>query len=519
MLRKAKSFFVIGVIWSLFLMLVVLLIRYRSVSTSPHGRPMPIAAPIQQRACPNVTVPLNTSYVLALGLKEQLSQASRSMLLMAPVAADWSAQLVEPVVVRSHIFGIEGILTRSTSKDIGEPSLKLSEIYDISRVNRMLQYKASPPVRMASFEEFLATASRRVTVLHFVTSALRKDDSDFVLDRTEAKLVMKHYKKKTNVNSTPLFDCTHLLGATKWAHIIERQLNHLVKSDRVCELFAVQKVLCFDPTKVFQSENILQHMSQPGTMIFTEWRGCGFDDYNCSIHHKENSKVHKNPSIFRPSVLTKASMGELPIESMQTLHNPTIRKVAKKYLEAINIKSPFLSIHIRNEWLWRDKKDVMCCLDVLMEVVDDIKKTHNLSETLLLTDVSSEYGTDACNRQCVLSLIQSLSTLKLPVTSYNPKVLNGTENSAYVSLVEMNMLSMGDKLVLVGHSGFQTILKEIFLSLNHTAKEVYDNICAQATSCPMQKSPLLLLVCFIVVFFIILSVYLYACTSRGNQRL
>ena len=409
----------------------------------------------------------NSSYVLALTLQEQLSAASHSMFEMAPLAADWNAQLVEPVVLKSRIFGIEGIFPPDSKLYTGQTSIKLSEIYDISEVRRILQTHVSPPVNMVPFEEFLATASRTVTLLHFVRFG--EGNMDFVLNRTESDLVRRHF---ITSNSTAPFDCTHMSGASQWARKVETKLNK--KSRKVCPVFAVERVLCFEPTLVYRTDVMLQHMSHPGTIVFTDWRGCGIKFG--SLEH--NSELHTNPNSFRYAVLSEASMKEYPIKFEYRLHNPGITKVAEDYLETLNKRPPFLSIHIRTERLVRDALNLTCCLESLKQMVD---KLSNLSETLLITDVGSEYGTMTCGRRCEHNVHLQLFLSKLPsfnltVSSYDPKLLNGTENSAYVSLVEMNMLSMGDKLVLVGRGGFQAILKDKFLSLNHTEEDVY-HIC------------------------------------------
>ena len=417
----------------------------------------------------------NTSYLLALTLQEQLSAASKSMLFLAPLAADWNAQLVEPVVLKSRIFGIEGIFPPDSKLYTGQTSIKLSEIYDISEVRRILQTHVSPPVNMVPFEEFLATASRTVTLLHFVRFG--EGNMDFVLSRTESDLVRRHF---ITSNSTAPFDCTHMNGASQWAHTVETKLNK--KTRTMHPVFAVERILCFEPTLVYRTDVMLQHMSHPGTIVFTDWRGCGISFKSlesCSLHYEHNSELHTNPSSLRYAVLSEASMKDYKMRFMYRLHNPGITKVAEDYLETMSKRPPFLSIHIRIERLLQDAFNLKCCLERLEQAVD---KLSNISETLLITDVGSKYGSITCGQLCKHNhvnrqqITSKLPSFNLTVSSYDPKLSNGTENSAYVSLVEMTMLSLGDKLILVGRGGFQTVLKYKFLSLNHTEEDVY-HIC------------------------------------------
>ena len=476
-----RSCFLIAVLWSL--LALVLLFLWGGVFVSDEmvpvrESPLVLRAPLKlldqsfHSNCLVVSGSHNSSYVLALTLGEQLSSATHSMFEMAPLAADWNAQLVEPVVLKSRIFGIEGIFPPDSKLYIGQTSIKLSEIYDISEVGRILQTHVSPPVNMVPFEEFLATASRTVTILHFVRFG--EGNMDFVLNRTESDLVRRHF---ITSNSTAPFDCTHMNGASHFAHTVETRLNK--KSRKVCPVFAVERVLCFEPTLVYRTDVMLQHMSHPGTIVFTQWHGCGIEFG--SLHSEHSSEHHTNPITFRQAVLSEASIKEYPIKFEYRLHNPGITKVAEDYLETMSKRPPFLSIHIRIERLVKDALNLTCCLERLEQAVDKLSKIHNISETLLITDVGSEYGTMTCGRRCEHNVhlqlfLAKLSSFNLTVSSYDPKLSNGIENSAYVSLVEMNMLSMGDKLILVGRGGFQTILKYKFLSLNHTAKDVY-HIC------------------------------------------
>ena len=484
-LTKNKSFLILVILWTLFILLSMIKLHLRSdVSSLLHAVPSGLAQRWPRQRCHlSNSTGHNTSYLLALSMGEQLSASSKIMFHLAPLAADWSAQLVEPVVLTSRLFGIEGIVLPD-SEHTGQTSIKLSEIYDISEIKRILQTHVSPPVNMVSFEEFLATASRTVTLLHFVRFG--EGNMDFVLNRTESDLVRNHFQ--TN-NSTALFECSHLRGVSKWVDKVEMGLNKFTKSRTVCKEFVVDKVFCFDITMVYRSEVILKHLSQPGTVIFTQWHGCGIRGGHCSVHYRQNSELQVNSDQYRYAILTEALLEVPKLQHMHTLHNPGIAQVAEKVLNTMNYRKPhFMSVHLRAERLILDGQDIKCCLETLKQALDKFKVTNNLNETLLITDVGSEYGSFSWKKHCGQKNISSyLSSFHLTSTSYDPKVSNGTENSAYVSLVEMNMLSMGEKLVLVGRGGFQTILKDKFLSLNHTEADVY-HVCDSPLSCQQKAN-------------------------------
>ena len=172
-----------------------------------------------------------------------------------------------------------------------------------------------------------------------------------------------------------------------------------------------------------------------------------------------------------------------------SLHHLNIQKVAQDYLSVCGIKQPFIGVHIRLERLLmkevalKNNSYIKYCLQNLEKILDRLKKQFGLHRRLLFTDMG-KYGTDSCsNKRCSRrdQLFSMLDGLGLTVSSYDPKVLNGTENSGYVSLVEMNMMALGEKLVLVGGGGFEVTLQGRFLSLDHRVEDVY-RVCFNRTS-------------------------------------
>ena len=430
---------------------------------------------------PEFSKTMNSSYLLALSFGEQLSAASRSMLQLAPLAVDWNAQLVEPVVLRSQLYGIDGLFPAGF-QNTGQASIKLSELYDMSKLNNILHSLVSPRVSMVLFKEFISAAPRAVTLLYFN----RFYESEFSLDKSETGLVTNVFQRRKH----KLIDCSPVESAINLVDDIENHLNGaLAFGGNLSSRFSVEKVLCLDPRFTYRSHLLLQHITLPGTIVFAVWQGCGANTGNCSINYKQNSEIVENPDMFRYTIFTKATLAKFSLRRMHTLHNPGLQRIAENYLETVGIKKPFLSIHIRTERLLKDGDDMgypfyyKCCLDHLKMLIDRLKKKYNFQQTVLITDTGSKYGTTGCgeNRlRCSESDIQgvasALKLLNFVSTCYDPKLSNGTENSAYVSLVEMNMLSMGDKLILVGRGGFQAILEDKFLSLNHTEEDVY-HIC------------------------------------------
>lgn len=424
------------------------------------------------------------SYLLALGFSEQLGAATNTMFTLSTLAADWHATLVDPVVVNSHIFGLRGFLSPMFANATEKQTLKLSEIYDLGRINKLLKMCVSPHLSMVSTEDFLTNAPREITLLH-VTDRSYNGAREFTFDLSETISVEQSFQ---NTN-TSVVDCSLGHDASALLQRLEYHLNTMKNSVKApSRNFTVKRFMCLDSSFVFRSHVLLQNLSLPGTVVFTNWHGCGLR--NCSIFHKGNYQLLRKPrnsQKFRPIILTQKTFkfGHMAY----TLHHPNVLKVAQDYLSACRIKRPFIGVHIRlerlimNEVALKNNSYIKYCLQNLKKILDNLKKQFGLHSRMLFTDMG-QYGTDSCwnKRYCRRDrLFSMLKKLGLTVNSYNPKLLNGTENSGYVSLVEMNIMALGEKLVLVGGGGFELTLQGRFLSLNHKMEDVY-RVCCNKTS-------------------------------------
>ena len=422
------------------------------------------------------------SYLLALGFSEQLTAATHTMFQLGTLAADWHASLVEPVVVTSHLFGLRGMLPPMFANTSDRDTIRLSEIYEISLVNEVLQSLISAGLSMVPTDDFLLHAPREVTLLHFIDRN-HIGDREFAFNMSETISIERTFQE-TNLS---VIDCSSVVNARILMHRLENHLNAMRTSLKVRRGrrgdFTVKRLLCLDQRLVYRSHILLQNVSLPGTVIFTNWHGCAIT--NCSMYHHGNLQLFRKPNnaaMFRPIVLTRKGFVFRPI---YRLHHPSIQKAAYEYLSISGMTRPFIAIHVRIERLMRDEVTLKSnsyiehCLESLKDILDYLREQYDLQRKLLITDVG-QYGTDSCqNRKyCTKNHLQKIflilkRRLGLTVSSYDPKVLNGTENSGYVSLVEMNLLAQGEKLILVGHGGFQVNLQNKFLSLNHESEDVY----------------------------------------------
>ena len=441
--------------------------------------------------------PRNKPYTLALGYTEQLSAATHSMFALGALASDWGTQMVEPFVTKSFIFGLQNVVPPAFPKVDKQRTIRLFELYNSTEVNKMIHEGVSHNVTMVDLETFLADASRDVTVFHFRARSNTRTERIFALDRHHSHLLESSFSKD---KTEPVLECLSM----KLLRIkIETELNTRVKKSRLGTIdrppnmthFKVKRVLCLDPNSVYRSDTLQKHIPAENTVIFTNWRGCGLKKcfFTNDIDDDKQTPEWKEP--FRYAIRTRTRVKQRRNDQHQ-LHHLSIEKTAKHYLNYLQYKHPFISVHVRTERVVRFAKErakdpvpyINYCLKNLSAILNNLtqetfaEQDNNNHRILLVSDVGSNFGTSSCRmgpncqRTDTDKFTSRLHKLGLYEQFYDPKVYNGVQNSGYVSLVEMHILASANKLVLVGFGGFQAILETLFLSHGHHSEDVF-HIC------------------------------------------
>ena len=426
------------------------------------------------------------SYVLALGFTEQLSTGAHSLLQLGTLASDWERLLVEPMVARSHIFGAWDLVRSTPGFETGsaDENLPFFSVYDQVKVNHYLHSRLDPRVGMVEYGEFLSTAPKDVTLIHFVTKVpstinLIPTNVFSPLDSSTARRLRKEFKNKASL----VLDCMFNSAALDFVTKVEERLNEAraLSLNEQSAWFNVSQLLCLDTLSVYSSEFLSQYIKQPSTVIFTNWCGCGVR--NCTLTATEFVPQKRPlPTNFRYAVLTRASCKNCTVSSQHELHSSLVREAAAVFLsQQLQMTRPFLAVHVRLERVIEDgfaldaAGYVIACLKELKEFVE--RNATGSKQILLITDVGKQYGSDSCNKQgdrcnngsAALGL-KALDTLGLARQQYVPETLH---NSAFVSLVEMHALAAGEQLVMVGRGGFQRTLESLYLALGHSRQDIH----------------------------------------------
>lgn len=408
-------------------------------------------------------------YLLALGYQEQLSAATHNLFSLGALALDWEASLVEPFVKKSFLCGFQNVFPLKNSF---KAPLGLFEVYVRRTVNNIL-HKISPQVTMFDFNAFITDAPEDITFFYYQSR--------------RSKTVQKASEMQPKNSRVCLQECNHreLPRLKLLAHKIEEEM----KSERLKQTgkhsnFKVNRIVCLYPNKVYRTDHLEQCLPNATTIIFNNWRGCGLQ--NCAFVEDKTYTMPSWRDSFRYGIQAR-KIFDPNLRYQHSLHNPNIEDYAKRYLNHLGYTDPFIAIHVRTERLVKNtKNDPMLferCLKELVTVSRNLTRARNKTvKTLLLTDVGSQYGTGTCqvSQKCNTShtrrIMDRLKQLGFQHQWYDPSILNSTENSGYVSLVEMHMLASAEKLVLVGFGGFQAITKHLYLSNGHSEDDAI-HIC------------------------------------------
>ena len=435
------------------------------------------------------------SYMLALGYSEQLSAGISSVLQLSALAMDFEANLVEPTVVTSHLFGIEGVYPTYYRPPERNRTVKLFGMFNQSKINHVLHAYMDTIVNMVTFDEFLINAPRNISIFHFNSNNLAKTNRLFTFPKNEVADLLAIFKRDPKMLMVDCLANTEYSGIRSLSKMVEKALN-LKARGMPNDTFRVAEGFCLNHDHIYKSHELIRKIPIPRTIIFSNWGGCGLKDcaYGSKDLEREKEAMAAVPHI-RHSVLTQKA---LEFHSKSLLHHERIHIVAKDYLKYLGFTpQDFISVHIRLERIVRYMLESKTsgtykkCRDSALETVNKIlhgsdtdsydRHYQTSQKVLVMSDnPGSKYGTDTCSgRKCNLEEVNKLFNFfkeSFSFQSFDPRVRGEVQNAGFVSLVEMHMLSMSKKLVLVGYGGFQAMLKDLFLSLGHTESDVY-HVC------------------------------------------
>ena len=390
-------------------------------------------------------------YVIGLSYWEQLVMAARNMFQLVIVANDWGSRVVEPYAVNSRLFGFRNfVIKRDLSLTENSGPLLLSQLVNIDKLNTIMCDHGLP--HLVSLQQFIDNSAELVIVVHFIHYFSNPNDIN-VPTNIKGRIIAQF-------NSSPVIDCAMLLKqyVYKISDLLHQESDG--KRDHV-----IKQYYCVDATKFISTERLGEMIGiselEEFTVIVVDWHG-----------YSKRSMVYN--SATGPHVNKRATLGTSyngPSFAAVTLpHSDRVINATDRYLQHVKITKPFIAVHIRSEKIGQvqvtHRGYLQSCMKQMLQLLEQLKQQHDINNIVICIDVG-ETGSDSCvNCRSGSTTLQILHDHNLEVTHFDPAVINETYDKGFIALVEMNILSHGDHLIVVGGGSFQNQTVHNFI-LNH----------------------------------------------------
>jgi len=424
----------------------------------------PLPAERVQASNPSTDYKASGNFLVVLNYYEQLTCATRNLLMVGYVAQNLDAKLVTPFLLHSRLYGIPDLITNA---EIPGEFLPLETVFDIGKLNETIHTNSGS--YLVDFENFIRFAPREIAIVDQIR--------DFAIGRdvTLGNQYLRAIYKMMNRTKTKAFDCTNHVPGDHWfinrIHLMLRRYTRLFGAEE----FKISEYICISTTVDITTTEIKYVIgSEPRTVVFTQYRGCAYRSCN-EQSTRIIGKSTRNRILYHSNF--KAALPKIG-----SLYNSTIKQTALQYLDTLQIRNrPFISLHIRIEKLQRVNlvfnKQTECCLHLLKSLILVFREQY-VDRIMMITDMG-EYGSDSCTDLDCIKYIrkfqQSLTSMGLVSYNFIPEVTSNIRSSAFASLVEMHMLAMGDRLIVMGAGSFKYGIITQFSTSNPSSK-VY-HIC------------------------------------------
>ena len=394
------------------------------------------------------------SYLLVLYYFEQMNNALRNLLHLAPIAMNLDVKIVEPFVVHSRLYGVPGLLP---SGEVTGTFYSLSTLFNIGSIEQSLYSYAN--ASLESFEDFILYAPRDIVVMYFIHKEGPRPRT-FRLSYRYLRIL-----KLVSEAESPIIDCTDEVFHEEqiYGGLLGTLLNITTKYGAVN--FRIVKFICVAGERDITTDQLKKELGpEKKTVIFPEFRGCAYKHCNIEMRHTYVTNS-------RPKLLYKLKGEKESPLNLSYVNSDIVMETASLFIKNLNLtKKPYLSIYMRIEKLLKTSNSnetyLKCCTSVLQKVLATLKKTYKILDVLLITDMS-EYGSDSCIGDCRESGIDLLKNVekanKIKAFNYDPsKTPLKIDNSGFAALVEMEMLARARRLITVGSGVFKEQVTQLY---------------------------------------------------------
>ena len=347
---------------------------------------------------------------------EQLTMNTRVLMALASQAKFGGRFVLEPKV-KDSTFG-----------DTGYP---LSTYYDVAQVNALLRENGySTLVTEDEFNKECSDGDHFDAILHF----LYKDNK-----------AVSYLKKKFSLTTRQYEEISRRARKSGWTEC--KSLNP--------DFSPGVKVFCVDPAIVTEwsglERAILRGIKCLGIFV---WCGIG-------LSRTSFSEKHVNISSKEIHFLLKPSL--------------TILNEVEMFTKSHLSESRYIAVHVRGEKvvIQHDLKRLKKCLRLLVNVVENTKKSFGIANVFVATDMSSfgsgswagSLKTEGLDAHA-LKIIQSTLTERIGAIVYKPSADWQTPDRGAVSLVELSIMAHAQHLLTIGTGAFQEWVVAKFLEFH-----------------------------------------------------
>ena len=388
-------------------------------------------------------------YVIGITYWEQLNMALRNMFQLIIVANDWGSRVVEPYTIHSRLFGLRNlVIKKETALGHNDVPISLRELLDIDKLNTIICNRGLP--QLASMQEFIEKSTQTVIVVHFIHHISNPNDLNVPAD------IKAHITAQ--FSDSPVVDCRALLEQYLYRISNVLQLEVDGKRDHV-----ISQYYCVDATKLISTNDLAKMIGiadmEEFTVIVVDWHG-----------YSKKSMVYNSahgPHINKRATLMTSYNGPSFVD-VTLPHSRRVINASEKYLLYSKITNPFIAVHIRSEKIGQvqltHKGFVLQCMSNMLATIEQLKEQHDINNVVICID-AGETGSDSCtNCRGGSETLQILHNHGLEVTHFNPSVIGELHDNGLIALVEMNILSHGDHLIVVGGGSYQNQTEQNFIS-------------------------------------------------------
>ena len=367
------------------------------------------------------TESVREKFFIAFSFGDQLTRATENLLALAALARYGNRSVALPFVKDSMFYGTK--LDQNASN-----AGTLSRYFDLKALNQKLDSYGYGLLQ--GWRRFQQSCNQKLDVLLNVLTLEGRSHRP-ILSNTQRQLL-----KKTGW--TP---CTSNLQQT---------------GDRF-KGFNIDQTICVDPEILTSVQQLESHVLRGSSCVgFVEWRGVG----NGRCHFLLSSDKVPSPFSVRHEV-------------------PFSRKLVQVAQEfaAKQLGNNYISVHIRSEWVLRRHESNITylfeCFRQLSSRIQNIKQNTGLEKIFLATDFSrfgSKSQTIRPAQEKSEILLKYLDKLLENLYAFDPRTVKLSDRGS-IAIVEMNILSAGKKLFLVGGGNFEDWIKDQFEKVNDNVAE------------------------------------------------